>query len=191
MDAKELYARALNQASQAINNVKPEYFDKPTPDTEWDVRTLAGHMLYELSWTADIVRGATITQVGDRYDGDLIGNDLISAWRVAGEEARQAIEACDLKGIAHLSYGDVKIAEYLREAAGDQLIHGWDLSMAIGLPVHFDPEVAEEVYKNSLPKTESRSHSGLFAPPLEVPADADIQTKLLALYGRDNNWRKR
>jgi hypothetical protein len=31
--------------------------------------------------------------------------------------------------------------------------------------------------------------SGLFAPPVPVPENADPQTRLIALFGRDPGWR--
>lgn len=189
MDAKELFNKCLASATSAVRLVGPNDFDKPTPDTEWDVRTLAGHVLYELSWTADIVRDATIEQVGNRYDGDLIGDKLLINWELAATAAQEAIKACDLSAIAHLSYGNVTVGDYLREAASDQLIHSWDLSAALGQPVQFDAKVAQAVYDDVLPKAPGMASSGLFAVPLDVPDNAGIQTKLLAIFGRDANWQ--
>jgi uncharacterized protein (TIGR03086 family) len=172
-----------------VERVRASDSNKPTPDTEWSVRELAGHMLYELSWTADLVRGATMEQVGDRYDGDLIGNDLAMSWQLATVAAETAIEECDLQAIAHLSYSDVTVEEYLREAAGDQLIHAWDLGVATGQSVQFDSAVTQAIYDHTLPRATSMYTSGLFAPPIEVSESADLQTRLLGLFGRDARWQ--
>lgn len=190
MDAKELFKQALFQATTVVNTVQPTDFDKPTPDTKWDVRTLVGHMLYELSWTPDLVQGAALAEVGNRYDGDLIGGDLATSWQEAAERAIQAVDQADLRGVAHLSYGDVTNEDYLKEAGSDQLIHAWDLGTAIGMPVRFDPGVAQVVYDNALPKKDSMRASGLFAEPKEVDDAADIQSRLLALYGRQSSDRQ-
>jgi hypothetical protein len=44
--------------------------------------------------------------------------------------------------------------------------------------------MVEFVYKAAEPMADMLAASGLFDPPVEVDADADPQTKLLALFGR-------
>jgi uncharacterized protein (TIGR03086 family) len=184
MDIKQLFGKCLDSATRVIHEVKPAEFDDPTPDTEWNVRTLASHMLYELAWTADILAGKTIAEVGDKYDGDLIGDDLRGSWDMAEVRARQAVEWVDLTKIIHLSYGDFPAKHYLQQESNDQLIHSWDLGTAIGVTVRFDPETAEYLYHESLPRKNQLAATGLFAPAIDVPDSEGIQTKLLALFGR-------
>jgi uncharacterized protein (TIGR03086 family) len=184
MDGKVLFESCLAQASAVIEQVKADQFDLPTPDTKWDVRTLVSHMLYELSWVADILDGKTDAAVGSSYNGDLIGTDLPTNWRIAAGRALVATAEVDQDRLIHLSYGDYTAAHYLREQANDQLIHAWDLGEAIGVPVLFDPAVAKALYEMALPRQLELAASGLFAPPLPVPDSADTQTKLLALLGR-------
>jgi len=185
MDTKKLFGLCLKQSTEVIDQVSAADYEKPTPDTEWNVHDLAAHMINELSWTANMVRGVTIEQVGDRYDHDLVGDNLQLNWQVAASAAEAAVKTGDITAIAHASYGDVKVADYLREAASDQLIHAWDLGTALSIPVVFDHDVAQTVYDLTLPKLPSMRASGLFAPPVDVPSTADLQTKLLALYGRN------
>ncbi len=187
MDQKELFRRALDQSTKVILAVQSSQYSLPTPDSEWHVKQLANHMLYELSWIPEIVKGMTLDEVGDRYEGDLMGNNLHYAWQAACVRANKAVADCNLDSIAHLSYGDVKVRDYLAEAASDQLIHAWDLGVATHQKVNFDQEVANEVYERILPQANSMSASGLFAPPVPVAGSADLQTKLLALYGRDSS----
>jgi len=188
MNEKELFIRALAQATKIINQVTVNDFDHATPDTEWNVRRLAQHMIYELSWTPDLVQGATIKDVGDKYDGDLIGDNLVAEWQAAAEKASHAVSQSDLTDIAHLSYADVSVADYLREAASDQLIHAWDLGVATNQKVSFDPDLAKAIYINVLPKLPSMANSRLFAAPLKVAKKAELQAKLLALFGRNSDW---
>lgn len=194
MDGVDIFSGALAVATSVVKQVRSDQYANETPDSEWDVRDLLGHIFYELNWVPDIVEGKTIEEVGSKYDGDLVGDeDGISAmavrWQDRADQAEQAVNACDPDETAHLSYGDKTVDEYLKEAGGDQLIHAWDLGKAIGVRVTFDPELAQAVYDHSLPQSSSFAASGLFAAPIDVPADADIQTKLLALFGRDANWQ--
>jgi uncharacterized protein (TIGR03086 family) len=189
MDAKQLFAAALDQATVVIDKVTPEDMQSHTPDTEWNVRKLANHMLYELCWVADIVQGKTIAAVGDAYKGDLIGHALAANWHAAAAQARDAVAQAVLQDTAHVSYGDISVDEYLRQVGVDVLIHAWDLGEGIAIAVHFAPELAQASYDFLTPQASDMAASGLFAAPVTVPANADIQTKLLALTGRRQDWQ--
>lgn len=188
MTAKELYVYAIDQATAVVVQVEPEQLGLPTPDTEWTVRDLLQHMLYELAWTADLVAGKTIAEVGDRYETDLVGTDPIGNWRRYALRVQEAVETCDEAGVAHLSYGAVPIRDYLWEAGNDQLVHAWDLGQAIGVSVVFDETVAEVLYNRAVTLQDQIAASELFAPPVSVPATANVQTKLLAAFGRSEDW---
>jgi uncharacterized protein (TIGR03086 family) len=188
MTAKELYLYAVDQATAVVVQVEPEQMHLPTPDTEWKVRDLLQHMLYELSWTPDVVAGKTIAETGDKYEGDLLKSDPIESWRRADALTQAAVEMCDEHTIAHLSYADKPVRDYLWEAGNDQLVHAWDLGQAIGVSVVFDETVAKALYEYVSEGGLTGLHSGLFGPPIDVPATANTQTKLLGLLGRSEDW---
>src|ERR1019366_1200262 len=106
MNTKELFAECLAQATTVMGKAKPSQFGDPTPDTEWDVRTLISHMLYELAWVPDILGGKTVGEVGTKYDDDLIGDDLSKNWRRIENDAQIAVRQTNLNQTIHLSYGD-------------------------------------------------------------------------------------
>jgi uncharacterized protein (TIGR03086 family) len=192
MDGMDIFKSALEQATTVVKQVRPEHFSNATPDTDWSVRDLIGHTLYELVWTPDILEGKTIEEVGAAHNGNLVGDsdiELSIRWQSAADKAEEAVDGVDPDETVHLSFADMSAEEYLAQAGTDQLIHAWDLGRAIGVPVKFDIETAQAMYDDTLPKKEGLKQSGLFADPLTVSDDADIQTKLLALYGRDANWR--
>lgn len=189
MDAKELFKKAVAQATEVIEDVRVEDFGKPTPDTEWDVWALLDHMLGELAWSADTIEGKTIEEVGENYSGDLIGADLQGSWRSFAEAALTAIENANPQGTAHLSFGDFTLEYYLRQVSNDLFIHAWDLGEALSRPVQFAPDIAEELYDYNRANADNISDSGLFATPVTVGDGADTQTKLLALTGRSVEWR--
>ena len=191
MGPKELYIYALGEASKIVRQVEPEQMEHPTPDTEWTVHDLVQHITYELAWTADIIAGKTIAEVGDKYEGELLNGDLLEAWEHYEALTRAAVESCDIKGVAHLSYGDKAVGEYLLEAGNDQLIHAWDLGEAIGVSVAFDEQVARTLYEQALARKEEFMESGLFKTPVEVADSATLQTKLLAILGRSENCNKK
>jgi hypothetical protein len=72
-----------------------------------DVRTLVHHLLYEQRWVPPMFEGLTIEQVGDRFEGDLMGDDA-SAWpgllASSIEEAHAVVaQPGALGGTVHLS----------------------------------------------------------------------------------------
>ncbi len=188
MTAKELFTYTLDQATAVVVQVEPDKLSLATPDTDWDVHALLAHMLYELAWVADIVAGKTIAEVGDSYEGDLLADDIAGNWRRYAKIATAAVEACDEKATAHLSYADVPVEDYLWEVANDLLIHGWDLGQGIGVSVIFDETVAGQLYEKAAAHQAELTASGMYAPPIPVSAGANIQTKLLAVLGRSEDW---
>jgi uncharacterized protein (TIGR03086 family) len=190
MDPKELFAKAVEQAAACIRQVEPAQLGNPTPCTEWDLRALLNHMVYELLWVPEIVRGKMIAEVGSKYDGDVLRSDVVASWNHAADAALIAVKQADLDAIAHLSYGDVSLRDYILEVGTDMAIHGWDAGQGMWCTVLFNPAVAETIYKTSLPKKDSMRASGQFGEPRDAPAESDLQTKLLALFGRDGSWQQ-
>lgn len=184
MDARNLFKAALEQATAMIKCVENSHFRNPTPCTDWDCRTLVNHMLYELLWVPDLLEGKTIAGVGSKYDGDLVGSDLHHNWHIAAHKAANAVNVADVSRTVHLSYADVPAENYIKEIGGDILIHAWDVGQSLCCSLIFDTDVAQAVYDNILPRKDEFARSGLFCTPINVPQDANIQTKLLALVGR-------
>lgn len=191
MTSKKVIDYCLDQASAVIVQLRPEQFAFATPCTEWDARTVAQHMLYELLWAADILSGKTIAEVGNHYEGDIIGPDIAESWQAALKKTKKALKKGKLSDMAHLSYGTVTKEFYGLELATDMLLHAWDLGQGIDVAVTFDPKIATILYDHALPKEDMIRGSGLFAPSLVVADDADPQTKLLALFGRCTEWAER
>ncbi len=187
MKPKKDFLYVLDQVREVIVQLRPEHMELPTPDTEWTVRTLLKHMLYELAWVPDIIMGETIESVGKRHDGDLLGPNPIASWRTRAVAASEAVRRCDPRAMAHLSYGDVPVAQYLQEAATDQLAHAWDLGQAIGVPVEFDEGLAAEIFERIAQRSDELRNDELMS--LVPDGRRSIQARLLAILGRNENWR--
>lgn len=186
MDAKQIFAKATKQVAAVMGDVTVDTYAQPTPCSEWDVQALANHMVNELAWVPDLLQGKTIAEVGSKYDGDLLGQDAAAAWKHYLSAAAAAVEAANLNTTVHLSYADVPASHYIAEIGSDILIHSWDLGQALERTTSLNPQLAQAVYDLVLPRADEFKQSGLFGTPVEVAADADVETKLLAFYGRQN-----
>jgi uncharacterized protein (TIGR03086 family) len=71
----------------------------------------------------------------------------------------------------------------------DVFIHTWDLARAVGADDRLDADLCAWFYGRLPPDVDTHVRSGMFAPPVEMPNDLDVQSRLLARLGRDPNWR--
>jgi len=67
---------------------------------------------------------------------------------------------------------------------GDVLVHTWDLARATGLDETLDPDEVHRMLAEMEPLDAVLRKSGHFGPRVEVPAEADEQTRLIAFLGR-------
>jgi uncharacterized protein (TIGR03086 family) len=184
-DSITRYLAAAERFDALVGRVGDDQWDAATPCADWDVRALVNHLVYEQRWVTPLLAGATVAEVGDRYDGDLLGDDPVGAWRDAAADARAAVMTDDVLGrTVHLSFGDVAGEFYLDQLTCDLIVHGWDLARGIGADEGIDPELADWCYAWSAPQEAFMKGSGLFGEHVEPPTDADVQTRLLNLFGR-------
>ena len=184
-DLVKLHGVAADAFDRHVDAIGTRQWDGPTPCTDWDVRTLVNHLVYEARWAPDLFHGKTVEEVGDRYEGDLLGDDPVAAWKSGNAQARAAIsEAGALDRIVHLSFGDVPGSEYLSQLITDLAIHGWDLARAIGADETIDPGLVEWLLPYVKEHADEIAGSGMFGKQIDVGAGADDQTQLLALLGR-------
>ncbi|MFJ4675110.1 MULTISPECIES: TIGR03086 family metal-binding protein [unclassified Kitasatospora] len=185
-DLLALHARALEHFGALVRAVPADGWRAPTPCTDWTVRQLVHHLTSEQLWAPELLAGATVAEVGDRFDGDVLGDDPVAAWTAAADAARAAFAAPGaLERTVHLSYGERRAAGYAREMTVDAVVHAWDLAQGIGADATVDPAAAEFALAELSRQADSLAASGLFADPVPVPPDADAATRLLGLVGRD------
>ncbi|HWC12792.1 MAG TPA: TIGR03086 family metal-binding protein [Acidimicrobiales bacterium] len=185
LDAIALYRRAVEEFGSRVRAIGDDQWHLPTPNTDWDVSDLVNHLVFEDVWAPPLLAGQTIAEVGDRFEGDLLGDDPKAAWEAA---ARAAVAAVDEEGAlartVHISFGDVPGAEYVAQLTVDHTIHAWDLARAIGADEELDPELVEAAYGIVAPQAEAWRQGGAFGPQVELPPGASRQDQLLALTGR-------
>jgi hypothetical protein len=134
-----------------------------------------------------LLRGATIADVGDSLDGDLLGDEPgAAAVRTAQEAVAVVAETLPGGGTVHLSYGEERSEEYVRQLAADHLVHAWDLAAATGGDRTLDADLLAEVGAWFTEREELYRSAGAIGP--RVGASGDLQTELLAAAGRDARW---
>jgi uncharacterized protein (TIGR03086 family) len=180
------HADALDLFGSRVHQVRQDQWDAPTPCTEWTVRDLVNHLVSEQLWVPPLVSAQrTIADVGDTFDGDVLGEDPLGAWDGAAEGARAAFKARGaMDRTVQLSYGRTPGAAYCAQMITDAVVHAWDLARAIGADEQLPDALVDFAAREVAPYAAGLSKTGLFAEPVTPPPGADVQTKLLALLGR-------
>jgi uncharacterized protein (TIGR03086 family) len=182
----ELHRRAVAEFDTRVRAIRDDHWQRSTPCDDWDVHALVNHIVNEDRWTPPLIEGKTIEEVGDAFDGDLLGSDPKGAWDQAAREARTSVDtvADDLGRKVNVSWGQITAAEYIQQLWTDHLIHAWDLARGVDADDKLDPELVEICLELSAPQEDFLKSTGAFGTKVEAPANADPQTKLLAIFGR-------
>jgi uncharacterized protein (TIGR03086 family) len=180
------HARAVDLFGARVHAVRGDQWGAGTPCAEWTVRDLVNHLVSEQLWVPSLVRdGCMIEEVGDTFEGDLLGPDPAASWDTAAHSAHEALAAPGaLERTVYLSHGDTPATAYCAQLVADLVVHAWDLSRAIGFDERLPEEMVGFAGEEIAPYAAELEKSGLFGAPVEPPAGADAQTRLLCLLGR-------
>jgi uncharacterized protein (TIGR03086 family) len=185
MDVSVMLRLSVEEFGARVSQIRDDQWGADTPDPEWSVRDLVGHLVFEDLWAPPLFAGSTIGEIGDRFDGDVLGADPKGAWLVA---SAHALEAADEPGamdrVVHLSFGDFPGREYAMQLFADHLIHAWDLARAIGVDQRLNGGLVDACTTWFAAMEDAYRGAGAIAARPPVPGGADAQTQLLAMFGR-------
>ncbi|MEE3067445.1 MAG: TIGR03086 family metal-binding protein [Actinomycetota bacterium] len=170
----------LTCAAQAVDDLlahlSGDDWMAPTPCTGWSVADVTQHLVdVNLTFAQQIHSAGAETPVGTSTPGD-----LLDSYRRSTEALQQAltVTAEPATDIA------APLRSRLALRVADLLIHGWDIAVATGKPLH----LAEDLCAQALAFAQSRSaalqRSGQFAAPQPVDEHAPAIDRLAALSGR-------
>lgn len=181
-DWREVQKQAHSRFAEHLLRV--ENWAGPTPDIDWDVRQLVSHVIEEQQWAPLLLAGRRVAEARVRIDP--LGEDLIGEWNRYSAAATLAWEGADLTTDVHLSSDTVQAGDYLSEQVSDVIIHTWDLARATGTDERLDDALVSAAWSIFEPQKDTLQASGLFASVVPIADDAPLQSKLLALTGRDD-----
>jgi len=181
---------AADAASSVVGNVAPGQFGDPTPDTEWDVRTLLNHLILWTSYSLE--RRAH----GESVAPELMEKDFAAAPDFAADYRAQldrALAAWADPAVWERELNVMGSATPAADVAGlivaEMVLHGWDLAAATGQSYAVDDAAAAAALAAVEANADMfRQYKG-FAEPVPVAAGAPVLDRTLALSGRDPAWR--
>jgi uncharacterized protein (TIGR03086 family) len=174
------YRNVAERFSRRVREVPAGAWGNPAPCEGWVARDVVRHLV---EWVPSFLPA----EAG--VDGEAIPpveDDPVGAWE-ALDGALQA--ALDNPAVAAAEF-DSRAGRHTVEGAigmfilPDILVHTWDLARAAGLDETLDAGEVHDLFVGMEPHDEMLRQSGHYGPRIEVPADADEQTKLIAFTGR-------
>lgn len=170
-----MFGRAASAASLLARSVRPDQMNVSTPCSEWDVAALMEHMAGGPGYLLGAL-GVDEVDVGLWPDAAVV-EAVMSRLAEPGALDRRCMSPAGFEW---------SVADAAAGTAMDQLIHTWDLAVALDVDPTLDAEVTTAVVAMFLPTMpEIGRQAGFIGPAVEVAADATPQEVLLGAMGRD------
>jgi uncharacterized protein (TIGR03086 family) len=174
--------------TERVHAVTPDQWQLGTPDAQWTVADLVGHLVDEHRWAAPLLAGldmdaarAVVAGLGPAAGDGVV---LVRAWDRAAAASAEAFRADGaLTGSVAITRGRVPAVEYLEEMVLDLIVHAWDLGAATGYAEPLPVEAVAAIYPLAQAVVD-RTPAGMFDAPVEVSADGPVIDRLVALTGR-------
>jgi uncharacterized protein (TIGR03086 family) len=182
----DCYLRSLESTINFVTNVPDNAWGNYTPCSDWDVKDVVNHIVYENVWMVALFNGRTIEEVGDEFEGDLVGDDPAGVYlRTANEVKAVLAEPDAMSRTCQISSGPVTGAEYAKQLFLDTLIHGWDIAVGSKQDATLDEYLVDMCMPLGQAIADNEGYRAVFKAPTEGSTSDNPQTRLLALLGRD------
>jgi uncharacterized protein (TIGR03086 family) len=175
--------RTLAATEAVVAGVGPGQWTAATPCTELDARGVLNHLVRGNLLFVAIIRDEPRPVPGT----DHLGGDPLTAFQRAAAGLREAfVQPGVLESVYEAPFGTAPGAAMVHVRIVENLVHGWDLARASGLPGDFPDDVAERALTRSRQRLTTRPEGpgAPFAAEVPVPADAPAADRLAGWLGR-------
>ena len=181
MDPAEDHRQVAGAFTKTVEGTAAEAWDAPAPVEGWLARDVVRHLV---EWLPAFLERSTGIGLPA---GPSVDDDPVGAWRTHTDGVQALLDDpasadrdYDFPHIGRMSLAQAIAMVY----TPDVFMHRWDLARATGQDETLDARRCEEMLEGMLPMDEMLRQSGQYGPRVEVPDDADVQTRLLAFIGR-------
>lgn len=180
-DISDRYRRVAGRFTERVEEAPDGAWDRPAPCEGWVARDVVRHLVEWVPAFFDAAGGPTLPA------GPSVDDDPAGAWRTMSDGIQSLLEDPEASAllIEHPRAGthrfDDAVAMFV---LGDVVVHTWDLARATGLDETLDAGVVHDMLVGMEPLDDMLRASGQYGPRVQVGADADEQTRLIAFTGR-------
>jgi uncharacterized protein (TIGR03086 family) len=174
------YRRVAADFTRRVESVPPDAWENDSPCEGWVARDVVAHLV---DWLSAFFFGMWAIDPGPIPPA---AENPRGAWAAVDHAIQAALD--DPSVAAQTRETPMGVQSF--EAAVDQictpdvLVHTWDLARATGLDDTLDAAAVHRFVESMGPADEAMRASGHFGPKVDVPDDADEQTRLIAFMGR-------
>ena len=161
-------------------------WDAPAPVPGWAARDVVRHLV---EWFPAFLAGGTDLTLAK---GPSVDEDPVAAWQVHADAVQDLLDGPAAETpFSHPMVGEMPLPRAVDQFyVSDVFMHTWDLARATGQDETLDADTCAGMLAGMEPIEEMLRSSGQYGPRVEVPADADVQTRFLGFIGRDPlGWR--
>lgn len=178
-----LFTKALYEFDAVVRRVPADAWDRASPCEGWTARQVAGHSIALARMIAAMARGDEPPPM--RSEAEWAGDDPATSWSAALDDVLEALDHHGtLHRVASTPFGEMPVDRFLGIFAVDPHVHAWDLATAVGVDPALDTAISEKGLRQFERAGAAIRGPGMFAEPVDVPADADANTRFIAFSGR-------
>ena len=182
MDAAQEFRDVASTFGERVHGVPPGGWDAPAPVEGWVARDVVRHLV---EWFPGFLAGGSDVALPAVPSVD---EDPGAAWEGFADSVQAVLDDPATAGrtFSNPHTGDLPLADAISQFfTADVFMHTWDLARATGQDETLDPERCATLLAGMEPMDQLLRSSGQYGPRVEVPDDADVQTRLIAFIGRD------
>ena len=173
--------------TERVRGVADGGWDAPAPCEGWVARDVVRHLV---EWfPAFLKSGAGV----DLPAGPSVDEDPVAAWQVHCDGVQAVLDdpATADRKLTNPHTGSLPLPGAIDQFyTSDVFMHTWDLARATGQDDRLDPDFCAQLLAGMEQMEEMIRSSGHYGARVEVPADADPQTRMLGFIGRDPSWSR-
>ena len=160
-------------------------WDAPAPVEGWAARDVVRHLI---EWLPGLLSGGAGIELPR---GPSVEEDPVAAWQVHCDAVQALLDDPQTadRELVNPHIGRLPVPVAIDQFyVSDVFMHTWDLSRATGQDDRLDPGFCAQLLGGMEPIEQVLRSSGQYGPRVEVPAGADVQTRMLGFIGRDPSW---
>jgi uncharacterized protein (TIGR03086 family) len=157
-------------------------WDAPAPVEGWAARDVVRHLV---EWFPSFLKAGAGVELAH---GPSVDEDPVAAWQVHADAVQALLDDPETpsKVLSNPHIGDVPLDQAVDQFyTSDVFMHTWDLARATGQDERLDADKCAVLLAGMEPIDEVLRQSGQYGPKVDVPADSDVQTRMLAFIGRN------